>query len=89
MTWQNLSSWKKQIDALERDGKIEEATKLRTKYRNLKDKRVKPLRLIADDVTPEALTSLLSENKGILTIISTEGGLFDTLAGRYSNGGIN
>lgn len=81
----NLSSWKKQIDALERDGKIEEATKLRTKYRNLEDKRVKPLRLIADDVTPEALTSLLSENKGILTIISTEGGLFDTLAGRYSN----
>ncbi|WP_369517820.1 YfjI family protein [Intestinimonas butyriciproducens] len=81
----NLSSWKKQIDALERDGKVEEATKLRTKYRNLEDKRVKPLRLIADDVTPEALTSLLSENKGVLTIISTEGGLFDTLAGRYSN----
>ena len=47
--------------------------------------QVKTLRLIADDVTPEALTSLLSENKGILTIISTEGGLFDTLAGRYSN----
>lgn len=81
----NLNSWKKQIDTLERDGKIEEATKLRTQYRELEDKRMKPLRLIADDVTPEALTSLLSENKGILTLISTEGGLFDTLAGRYSN----
>ncbi|MDB7817147.1 YfjI family protein [Intestinimonas butyriciproducens] len=81
----NLSIWKKQIDALERDGKAEEATKLRAQCRELEDKRMKPLRLIADDITPEALTSLLSENKGVLTIISTEGGLFDTLAGRYSN----
>lgn len=81
----NLSSWKKQIDALDRDGKANEAAKLRTKYRELECNRIKPLRLIADDITPEALTSLLSENKGLLTIISTEGGLFDTLAGRYSN----
>lgn len=81
----NLSSWKKQIDMLERDGKIDEAAKLRAKCRELEHNRVKPLRLIADDITAEALTSLLAENKGLMTIISTEGGLFDTLAGRYSN----
>jgi hypothetical protein len=51
----------------------------------LEKKHVTPLRLIADDITPEALTSLLSKNKGIMTIISTEGGFFDTLAGRYAS----
>ena len=81
----NLSSWKKQIDMLERDGKTDEAAKLRAKCRELERNRAKPLRLIADDITAEALTSLLAENKGLMTIISTEGGLFDTLAGRYSN----
>lgn len=81
----NLSSWKKQIDMMERDGKTDEAAKLRAKCRELERNRAKPLRLIADDITAEALTSLLAENKGLMTIISTEGGLFDTLAGRYSN----
>ncbi|WP_458863803.1 DUF3987 domain-containing protein [Acidaminobacterium chupaoyuni] len=81
----NLSSWKKQIDTLERDGKTDEAAKLKAKCRELEHNRIKPLRLIADDITSEALTSLLAENKGLMTIISTEGGLFDTLAGRYSN----
>lgn len=80
-----LSSWKKQIDMLEREGKTVKAAELRAKYRELENTRTRPLRLIADDVTSEALTSLLAENKGLMTIISTEGGLFDTLAGRYSN----
>ena len=81
-----LSSWKKQIDALEREGKADKAAELRAKHRELERTHIRPLRLIADDVTSEALTSLLAENKGLMTIISTEGGLFDTLAGRYSNG---
>jgi hypothetical protein len=42
-------------------------------------------RLVADDVTPEALASLLSDNEGRMSVISDEGGIFDTLAGRYSN----
>lgn len=42
-------------------------------------------RLTADDCTPEALARLLSENGGRLTVLSAEGGIFDTLAGRYSN----
>lgn len=43
-------------------------------------------RLIADDVTPEAAASLLADHGGRMAIISAEGGLFDIIAGRYSNG---
>lgn len=42
-------------------------------------------RIIADDVTPEAMVSLLAEQKGKLAIISAEGGLFNTFAGRYDS----
>ena len=41
-------------------------------------------RLLADDVTPEKLASLLAEHGGRLAIISAEGGIFDIIAGRYS-----
>ncbi len=42
-------------------------------------------RLIADDITLEAAASLLAEQGGRLAIISAEGGIFDIIAGRYSN----
>ncbi len=45
-------------------------------------------RLLADDVTPQALTSLLAEH-GALGLISAEGGFFETLAGRYEQGMAN
>jgi len=43
-------------------------------------------RILADDVTSEALASLLAAHGGRIAIMSAEGGIFDTLAGRYSNG---
>lgn len=43
-------------------------------------------RLLADDVTPEAVGSLLAAHGGRLAIISAEGGVFDTMNGRYSGG---
>jgi hypothetical protein len=43
-------------------------------------------RLIADDVTVEAAASLLAEQDGRLAVLSAEGGIFATLAGRYSSG---
>ncbi|HET9969826.1 MAG TPA: YfjI family protein [Streptosporangiaceae bacterium] len=43
-------------------------------------------RLVADDVTPEAAASLLAEQGGRLAVLSAEGGIFSTLAGRYSGG---
>lgn len=42
-------------------------------------------RIVADDVTPEAAGSLLAAQGGRLAIISAEGGVFDVIAGRYSN----
>ena len=41
-------------------------------------------RILADDVTPEALASLMASQKGRLALISAEGGPFDGMAGRYS-----
>lgn len=41
-------------------------------------------RLVADDVTPEAVASLLAEQGGRLAVLSAEGGILATLAGRYS-----
>jgi replicative DNA helicase len=41
-------------------------------------------RLIADDITTEAAASLLAEQGGRLAVLSAEGGIFSTLAGRYS-----
>lgn len=42
-------------------------------------------RLLADDITVERLVDMLREQDGRLGLISTEGGLFDAMAGRYSD----
>lgn len=48
--------------------------------------QVRPPRIVTDDATPEALTSLLAEHGGRFAVISAEGGgLFDMMAGRYSS----
>ena len=41
-------------------------------------------RLVADNITPEKAASLLCEQGGRLAIITTEGGIYDIIAGRYS-----
>jgi replicative DNA helicase len=46
-------------------------------------------RLLSDDATPEALTQVLADNGGRITIASTEGGLFEMMTGRYSDGRAN
>lgn len=74
-----------QLSKSEKASNIEEAVSLKKEIRELEAEMVRPLRLVADDVTPEALTTLLAENNGALSIISAEGGFFDILAGRYSN----
>ena len=43
-------------------------------------------RLVVDDVTPEAMAKIMAEQDGRIGVLSTEAGLFATLAGRYSNG---
>ena len=49
-------------------------------------KDMKPCRLFCDDITPEKLASILYDNDGRTALLSAEGGIFDTLAGRYTNG---
>jgi hypothetical protein len=46
---------------------------------------VRMLRLTADDSSPEALTSLMADCDGSISVVSSEGGIFDIMAGRYSN----
>lgn len=43
-------------------------------------------RLLADDFTPEALAVLMERHDEKIGLLEAEGGIFDTLAGRYSNG---
>ncbi|MFF1466838.1 YfjI family protein [Streptomyces mirabilis] len=45
--------------------------------------------LLADDSTPETVTSLMAEQGGRLSVMSDEGGIFDIIAGRYSSGAPN
>ena len=65
----------------------------RSKVRELSDnisefKEIKPCRLFCDDITPEKLASVIYDNDGRTALLSSEGGIFDMLAGRYS-GGVN
>jgi replicative DNA helicase len=66
-------------DRMERENAAIEATKA------AEDIPVPPVpRIVADDTTPEAAQSLLADH-GRIAVISAEGGIFDTLAGRYSS----
>ncbi len=51
----------------------------------LEKEAVHPLRLMADDVTPEKLIDLMADNAGKMAIVSSEGGIFDIIAGRYND----
>ena len=42
-------------------------------------------RILADDITPEALASVMAANNGTASIWSSEGGLLSILGGRYQN----
>ncbi|HPH35633.1 MAG TPA: YfjI family protein, partial [Methanoregulaceae archaeon] len=44
-------------------------------------------RLLADDVTPERLAGLLRDQGELIGIITSEGGFFDIIGGRYSRDG--
>ena len=68
---------------------FDDITELQYELSDLEREAVKPLRLLADDTTPEALVSLMAANDGKMGIMSDEGGIFDTIAGKYSSGKVN
>lgn len=45
-----------------------------------------PFRLLVDDTTPEKLVDIMDMQGGCITLASSEGGVFDSLAGRYDRG---
>jgi len=46
----------------------------------------RPPRLWTQDTTPERLAALMAEHDERMAVLSDEGGIFDIIAGRYSNG---
>lgn len=79
-----LESKKKTIETQYAKGKASETdlTEIAEKVANFKEE--KPKKLYVDDITTEKLTSILSDSDGKTAIISTEGGIFDVLAGMYN-----
>lgn len=81
-----ISNAKQELASMKKSKKMvtmEDLKALQNEYDELVE--VTPLRLVADDITPEALISLMYENGGKMAIVSTEGGIFDMAAGRYSD----
>lgn len=64
---------------------VEEADIIETQRELDELEEVTELRLIADDITAEALIRLMKENNERMCIISSEGGIFQIMAGLYSN----
>lgn len=49
-------------------------------------KEMHPFRLLVDDTTPEKLVDIMDKHNGCITVASSEGGVFDSLTGRYDKG---
>lgn len=62
---------------------LEALSDIQQELNGLKEKA--PVRLVADDVTMEILGKLMEQNHERIGIFSTEGGIFNILAGRYSD----
>ena len=87
-----LEMSKRRLENITRQGNLEnteEAVSLKLEMMEIEERGVREICLIASDVTPEKLTSLMSENGGKMSVISAEGGIFTTLAGQYTKNNPN
>ena len=87
---QQRESLERQIAGIQKKLERAENRELELELRHLQGQLedtpdLKPVRFFADDCSSEALTSLMAANGGVFSVISTEGGIFDVMAGRYSN----
>lgn len=83
-------SLERQISGLQKKLERKESREMELELQQLQEQleetpALKPVRFFADDCSSEALTSLMASNNGVFSVISTEGGIFDIMAGRYSN----
>lgn len=76
-----LERMEKELTSDSDDSIISQYAEKQLEYEQLRIERKVKLR--ADDITPEALTDMLFENEGQAAVLSSEGGIFDTMAGRY------
>lgn len=74
------SSKKGEVDT---ENNINHANELKLAIDDLKE--VFPYTAIADDITQEALARLMYENDGVLSIVSSEGGIFNMMNGKYKS----
>lgn len=72
------STRKKKVDKEEMKQEIRECQE---EIDNLEE--IRPLMLVMDDTTPEALVDVMKQNGEKMGILSAEGGLFGVMAGRY------
>ncbi len=77
-----IASLQKKLEHKYTEEVARELNQLKSELANRPQKR--PLRLFADDVTSEALVTLMAQNGGALSVVSSEGGPFDIMGGRYS-----
>lgn len=63
------------------EAKRQEALDLSAQLANFKE--LHPFRLMVDDTTPEKLVDMMEMQGGSITVASAEGGVFDSIAGRY------
>ena len=63
------------------EAKRQEALDLSAQLSNFKE--LHPFRLMVDDTTPEKLVDMMEMQGGSITVASAEGGVFDSIAGRY------
>ena len=87
---QERESLQRQISAMEKRLERKSTPQLEQELQMLQNQLadypvIRQSRFTADDCSSEALTSLLSANGGRFAVISTEGGIFDIMAGRYSS----
>lgn len=61
--------------------KRQEALDLSAQLAELEE--LSPYRLLVDDTTPEKLVDLMEAQRGCTTVVSAEGGVFDSISGRY------
>jgi len=65
-----------------KDGAAEEMEQIAREIAEFEE--VRPLQLYVDDITTEKLVSVMASNRGRAALVSSEGGIFDTLAGIYT-----
>lgn len=84
---QDIKALENRIKTMEKedDPDTKAMAKLRVQAENIKG--ASPLRITADDITPESLSAELSKNNSLL-MISDEAGMLGNFGGRYSSGNI-